>query len=82
MTGVICPGCGITRACLSLARGEFAGAWSYHPFAYLLVPLAIAIALFPRKTKQAWSRVPKIPRRLLLAVTLAACLALWIARLN
>ncbi len=80
LSGLRCPGCGITRACLALARGEFAAAWSYHPFAYLLVPLALTMGLAPGKTRRAWRRVPETLRRMLVGAALAACLILWLAR--
>ncbi len=42
-TGISCPGCGMTRAWLSLLRLDFAGAFYYHP----LFPLpAVAVILY------------------------------------
>lgn len=40
LTGMDCPGCGMTRAFLALAHGDVAGAWQWHPFS---VPLAVAL---------------------------------------
>ena len=34
LTGWQCPGCGITRACLSLLKGEIRTSFSYNPFLY------------------------------------------------
>ncbi len=31
MTGMTCPGCGLTRCFISLAHGDWAAAWSYNP---------------------------------------------------
>lgn len=41
---VPCPGCGLTRATLSLLRGDFSTALGLHPLV-LLVPPAVVVAL-------------------------------------
>ena len=38
-----CPGCGLTRACLALLRGDFVKSWQYNRTAILWI---IAISLF------------------------------------
>lgn len=35
-TGVSCPGCGLTRAFASLARGHWAEAFRFHPLSFLI----------------------------------------------
>lgn len=40
ITGLPCPGCGLSRAGFSLLRGEFSAAWHFHPFIYGIVLLA------------------------------------------
>lgn len=42
-TGLDCPGCGMTRAFYCLLHFNFAGAFRYNPFSFLLAPL---LALF------------------------------------
>ena len=32
VTGLPCPGCGMTRSCLSLLRGDWAEVWRFNPF--------------------------------------------------
>lgn len=41
-TGLLCPGCGITRLFLSLAEGDFARAYSCNQAIFWLAPLALA----------------------------------------
>ena len=44
ITGISCPGCGMTRAWLSLLlRGDLKAAFHYHPLFWILVP---AVPLF------------------------------------
>lgn len=47
ITGVSCPGCGMTRAFFSFIRGNFKEAWHFHPLIFFF-PLAI-IPYFLRK---------------------------------
>ena len=36
LTGLPCPGCGLTRAFTAISHGRFHEAWTLHPFAYPL----------------------------------------------
>ena len=38
LTGIPCPGCGMTRAFAHLAKGEWAAAWVSHPLSFALAP--------------------------------------------
>ena len=82
ITGMACPGCGMTRAASSLIRGDLSTALGYHP----LVPL-IAILLVGG---WAWyllrrsGRVQPLPTRWvnsILIVTGVMLLGVWAARL-
>ncbi len=42
-TGLLCPGCGVSRMCLFLLRGDWAGAWRANPGLFLLSPLLAAL---------------------------------------
>ena len=54
MTGIPCPGCGMTRAVSALARGQFLLALHFHPFAPLLLAEAgAAWAAIGRAVAQA-----------------------------
>lgn len=39
ITGLQCPGCGVTRMCLALLRLDVSGAWKANPALLLLLPL-------------------------------------------
>lgn len=60
-TGYLCPGCGLTRFCLSLLRLDFAGAWSSNQAFFILLPVIAAqfiiyITAYLRTGKTALSR--------------------------
>ena len=80
MTGVGCPGCGMTRACLALTQGDFAAAWGFHPFSFLLVGLAVAVSFCPGSCHVLWRRVATPMRILIYIGLISLCLGLWIYR--
>jgi len=45
VTGLFCPGCGVTRMCLALLRLDFAAAWQANPVLLLLLPVLAALLL-------------------------------------
>lgn len=63
VTGLPCPGCGMTRAVLLLAQGQFSQAWEIHPFVYPLAILALlAIVLrYGLGQKIRWMEYVLIP---------------------
>ena len=52
LTGVSCPGCGMTRAVISLFRLDFKAAWYYHPLVFAIVPFATVLFLLKLKNKE------------------------------
>ncbi len=46
LTGLPCPGCGMTRAAVLFLQGHWLAAWQMHPFFYALLILAAAAAFF------------------------------------
>ncbi|MBQ6889623.1 MAG: DUF2752 domain-containing protein [Oscillospiraceae bacterium] len=44
-TGLLCPGCGVSRMCMALLRLDFAAAWQANPAILCLLPLLLAIAV-------------------------------------
>jgi len=47
VTGISCPGCGMTRAWLSLVRGDYQQAFAFHPL--FIIPLFFVIFYLFRK---------------------------------
>ena len=70
-----CPGCGLTRASVLLARGEWRAAWSAHPGAYALLGLLLLEA-----SAMLWSpRARQAARWTLAGALVSLSLAHWIA---
>jgi hypothetical protein len=61
LTGVRCPFCGMTRASVALAQGDFAGALAAHP----LAPVVLVAAAWAMWTL-ARGRIPRVPATVLL----------------
>ena len=52
ITGVSCPGCGMSRAWLSLLRLDFSAAYNFHPLFLLPIPALIVFLLRPRMSQR------------------------------
>ena len=52
LTGIPCPGCGMTRALFRLLSLDFAGAWYYHPRVFVIPPAILYLV-----HRKAW-RLP------------------------
>ncbi|MEW5742206.1 MAG: DUF2752 domain-containing protein [Myxococcota bacterium] len=44
-TGLPCPGCGMTRSLAALTQGDFSAAAGLNPFAFLVWPVLVVLAL-------------------------------------
>ena len=82
LTDLICPGCGMTRACIALVQGKFGTAWSYHPFSFLLVGLAVLSAFFPMWLKNTWTRHSHVTQNLIVIGGLILCLSIWLIKIS
>ena len=75
MTGIPCPGCGLTRSIAGLARGDLAASLSMHPFGAVLVMEAIVLGIAgyrqPRIFTKTWAIV------VVLGINFLALLAIW-----
>ena len=45
ITGLKCPGCGVTRMLLSMLRGNFKQAFSYNSAVFCMIPFGLMLAL-------------------------------------
>ena len=77
MTGIPCPGCGMTRAWLAALRLDFAAAIAYHPL-FWVVPIAFALA-FARD--EATSGKVKRGIDIAIAVLCVLVVVVWVVRL-
>lgn len=77
LTGLPCPGCGLTRAFVCLAHGQFTAAFIYHP----LGPFLFAATLFGALNSLAGREMPRLSNRVwaLIAMIFALC---WGLRLG
>ncbi len=82
ITDIPCPGCGMTRACLSLSHGQFIDAWRFHPFSFKIVGIALTIAIFPTKMMAIWSHQSSKTRNLIAFIGIFLCLSIWIIKLT
>ncbi|MFB9754133.1 DUF2752 domain-containing protein [Paenibacillus hodogayensis] len=73
ITGLYCPGCGITRAAASLLQFRLDQAFQYNPLLFLLPPLYLIYAISTKKQK-------RLPGKVLMAVMLTVTFAFGICR--
>lgn len=84
-TGLPCPGCGLTRGAVALARGEWGESLAAHAFAPVLLVFLAACAfaaLLPRRQREAFAGLAeRVERRTRAsAFLLAAFLLYWSVR--
>lgn len=80
-----CPGCGMTRAAVALARGDLAGAIALNPLSLVIAPwcawlLARHVTAYVRTGALAPARAPRPTETALACTALGLLLALWAAR--
>jgi len=76
LLGVDCPGCGMGRALAHLTKGELGTAVTLHPFAPVLLLLALGYALAPRDAIVAIER-DRLLGSAVPALLIAAILTWW-----
>ena len=92
LTGLPCPGCGMTRSVVTLLHGDLGASLYYHPLGFVLVALAVTLALadawFWWRDARSMTARPS-PTRLLNGlmltpapwVAIGALTAIWFVRL-
>jgi len=81
LTGLLCPGCGVTRMCLALLRLDFAAAWRANPVLLALAPvLALSALLLAVQYIRTGSVRPSRRMNILLWCCVAVLLAWGVLR--
>jgi hypothetical protein len=82
ITGIKCPGCGMTHACIALGRGDIETAWNYNPFSVVLILLAAGVAVAPHRMRRWWLWLPHRARTACSWSMLVLVFGFWIYRLT
>lgn len=77
VTGIPCPGCGMTRAVMSALRGDFREAFRYHPLWIVAVPLVLVEIL----NAMGGIKIPAKINNIILMIAGILLLAVYIIRL-
>ena len=84
LTGLPCPGCGLTRAWVYLAHGQWRDSFLANPFGMVLVALLVALVIAvvtARVRRSAAPDLDRLVRRRWLQALLGAWLAFAVLRL-
>ena len=86
LTGMPCPGCGLTRACLLMLKGEGQAAIRFHAFApifILLIGILFISTLLPRSTTEPFIHKAETLERQtgITIIILGGLILYWLARL-
>ena len=84
LTGLPCPGCGLTRSWVYLAHGQWRDSFLAHPFGVVLIALLVALVVVVATARVRRSAAPdldRLVRRRWLLALLGAFLAFAAVRL-
>ena len=61
LTGLYCPGCGITRMLLSILKLDFIKAFKYNPLVFISLPIGIYLYIdyLIKKDKSLYKKIPE-----------------------
>lgn len=76
ITGIQCPGCGMTRAVLSITAGDLGRAYQYNPFVFLLLFIVITSVL-PTAWKGRIFANSRLAANAFFSIALAGVLIFW-----
>lgn len=81
VTGLLCPGCGVSHLCLALLRLDFPGAWDANAGLVLVLPI-LTLLLFQQARRYVTGITSPLPRweRILLWMTLIFLLIWGVVR--
>ena len=77
LTGLLCPGCGVTRMCLALLTLDLSAAWAANPVLLLLLPVLAALLIRQAMRYVKTGRSTLSRRESALVWGMAAVLLLW-----
>ncbi len=82
LTGVSCPGCGMTRACVCLAKGDIRSAWDFHPlFPLPFIFAAVYLIRQYRIKKQKKSKAGELVYRIYIFTNIALFFIVYMFRM-
>ena len=77
VTGLLCPGCGVSHLCLALLRLDVAGAWQANPGLFVLLPPLGVLAAYLAAVYVKTGRPAPGRRASVAAWAMAAWLLAW-----
>ncbi|HWN11218.1 MAG TPA: DUF2752 domain-containing protein [Pyrinomonadaceae bacterium] len=86
VTGLPCPGCGLTRACLMLLQGDVHGAVRFHAFApifIILISMMMLATVLPKTVAEPFiQKAETLERKTgITLIILSGLILYWLARL-
>jgi hypothetical protein len=81
ITKMECPGCGMTRACIALARGDIGHALNYNPLSPGLILFAAGFAIAPQHMRRRWQSLSRNRRSVFAWSMLGLVLGFWAYRI-
>ena len=82
ITGIACPGCGMTRAFGRLVQGDLVGAVAYHPLVVVMLIVGVGGAIwFLGSRVRGWPSLAGRSLNIGMAVLGLSFLGVWLLRL-